>query len=406
MRPVARLVLGLACGLILTNAAKVFKKTLALEHLNQTRAPVNPRRNKDLADEALNLAASSNLTGLTTLLTQLIASRQSPDEGEGIAEALEPAGDFVKNTMEPMLVKAKDEAQAQISGFEALFEKCEELNRDSFNRSISLQMSAVRFRTDHSSCREQESDLRSAHDSCSATVGAAKAVQAYRCRTSKDANTISVTSCFPTPREDAETFHVRKLKDFEKNLADLLYAKAACDNSTASVDKLKEHCDASESAWTNKKAQCNNLQHMLDGAICKLQSMMDSDCLQGATCQMQAEAAYVIANRSVRLEEGSLKSKYRQMKQIECLLKILKEGRSFEDVSECKYMTHSVEHLTVHYIGAPPFSPCSALQEKPGSEEYMQKLFGGLPSNVQVEACRSQCCLKHYADANKTRATD
>lgn len=395
MRSFTRLLWGHAFGLVL------FGEALVVERSDEAHVHFNRPRGRSLAGQAASLASSSNLTGLLAMLMDVVKKNAHSPTSVETAAQLEPAIDILNTSLEPSMKESVMIMQKQISGFESLFLHCEEIALQAFNRSIADQSRVVQLRLDHASCREQEASLADPHGTCLMELKAAQTVQDYRCRMYQEANTITAAPCFPTGNEDAEAFHVRKLQEFEANLALLQTRKAECDNATASASALQAHCDSQATVLQQTRSTCNRHQHILDSGICKLKGKMESDCSESQTCQTQAMHSYSLANASVAKDEESIKEQWNQLQRIRCLYNMLNKNLSFEYAHSCTNKNYSVDHLSVNYTGAPPFSPCQSLQETPGSPEYMQSLYGSLNAKAPVEACRSQCCL----EANATNST-
>lgn len=399
MRAFGRLLWGHAIGLLLLGEA------LVVERSNEAHVHLNPPRGRSVAGQAISLASSSNLTGLLAMLTDVVKKNAHSPTSVETAKQLEPAIGILNDSIEPNMKESFMIMQHSISGFEGLFLHCEELALKAFNKSIADQSRVVQLRLDHASCREQEADLTGPVGTCQNLLTAAQTVQAYRCRTYQEANTITAGPCLPTGEEDAEAFHARKLQEFEANLALLATRKAECDNATASANALQAHCDSQASLLQQTRSTCNRHQHVLDSGICKLKGKMESDCSSSQTCQTQAMQSYSLANASVAKDEESIQAQWQQIQQVRCLYDVLNQNKSFKYAHSCTQKKFSVDHLSVNYSGAPPFSPCESLQETPGSPEYMQSLYGSLNAKAPVEACTSQCCLEANATASTKQQT-
>eukprot|EP00930_Biecheleria_cincta_P063978 TRINITY_DN49525_c0_g1_i1.p1 TRINITY_DN49525_c0_g1~~TRINITY_DN49525_c0_g1_i1.p1 ORF type:complete len:398 (+),score=68.02 TRINITY_DN49525_c0_g1_i1:81-1274(+) len=359
----------------------------------------------DLGSLALSLATTSNLTGLSALLFDVLLQMPNSSANANIAEQLQPVVAVVNDTLEPLVVQAQLQAQRTISGFEALFLRCEEEAALAFNQSIADQVVVSKRRHVHAACRDQESALVDSIASCETMVSAAQAVQAYKCKLYKAANTIPSSSCFPADGEDSEAFHARKLADFETNLAVLLQKKSLCNQSRASLASLREHCNAKQTSLLQTRSSCDTKQHILDSSICNLKRRMDSDCAQSRTCQEQALASYQLANASVKSDEASLKKQWEQLQVIRCMIAAVENRQASSAAYTCSNATYNVGHLSVSYVGIPPFSPCQEMAEVMGSPEYMQKLYGDLPGNVHAQSCHSQCCIDASANGSNTSLT-
>lgn len=375
------------------------------ESHHDAHANMTSTRSNDLGNLALSLATTSNLTGLSALLFDTLLKSSNSSVDASIAEQLQPVVTAVNDTLEPIVVQSQLQAQQSISGFAALFLHCEELAAAAFNKSIVDQLVVSDRRLDHATCRNQEAALFNEKATCETMLSAAQIVQAYKCNLYEATNTIQSSSCFPTGGEDAEAFHARKLGSFETRLADLLQKQSDCNQSTVSSASLLEHCSAKSTSLLQTRSTCDINQHVLDSSICNLRKQMESDCTQSQTCEQQALASYQLANSSAKIEEASLKEQWQQLQVIRCMISALEQRHTSADAFSCVNGTYSVDHLSVSYVGIPPFSPCQQMAETAGSSEYMQVLYGSLPSNVQTQPCRSQCCIDAAANASTTGST-
>lgn len=402
MQTLVVLLFGHAASVLV--AVKVNSFGVPHSNASEANTSFHLARNNEFAELALGLATSSNLTGLLALLTDAVSKNLNSSSSEALGEQLQPVVSALNDTLEPSVLQDQLIAQHTVSGFEALFLHCEELAATAFNHSIHQQRHVVQLRKDHTSCRGLESVLVNASRDCQFMVSSARTVQTYKCQLYSAANSVVSTACFPVGGENAEAFHDRKLQEYEANLADLLQRRGDCDNATAAVATLQTHCDRKESSLREMRSKCNGQQLALDSDICSLNQNMASDCTASQACQNQAIASYNLASNSVRMDEASIRERWRQLQTIRCMVDSLLQRQGVQTAYACRDRSYSVDHLSVNYAGAPPFSPCQALQETPGSQEYMQILYGSLPANVHAEACRSQCCIA--AAANATNATN
>lgn len=384
----------LACVLVGQASGALVGEDLIAETPRDILANLTSSSSSDFANLALSLAMTSNITGLHALLAERLLHNSDPTstEDEELAAGLAPVLEVVNDTLEPTVMQGKDLAQQTISEFEALFLHCEELAAEAFNQSILDQEALVDRSSNHSFCRHQESALTTAWTNCQSMADAAEKIRAYKCQLYSESNHIPSSSCFPIGGENAEDFHARKLELFEKNLADLLQFKDACNLSTESAASVSERCNKQRTSMLQKKSYCDTEQHLLDSSICMLNNKMVSDCAQSKTCQQQTLASYEIANESAKISEEKIKEMWEQLQEIRCMIDAVQQRQADGALDHCSTSTYSVAHLTLKYSALPPFSPCEEMNETMGSPEYMQTLYGSLPANVQVQACRSQCC--------------
>jgi len=343
-----------------------------------------------------------NLQGLLVKLGKEARGGTRKEENE----ALDMVEEAVERTLEPEIVEKIEEASLTLQGLSELFLKCEEKMDTLLNKSQTTQQEVITHRADHKLCRTEESEVATEHESCAKLLSSAKSVEASVCQTVEAVSQIpAATECLPNPGEDAEGFLLRKLAEFEAGLEKVEVKQEECDNATAYADKYEESCTTKTVWHTENKTKCDDKQLVLDSSICKLKAHMSVDCSEYEACRDKAFEAFALANSSAEFDEETAKQMWVQLQQIKCLVNAIRNNAHEDEMAACVITQFSVAHLNVNHSRIPASAICQSLAEAPGSEEYMDALYGDLPANAPAQACEASCCPPPVTTTTTTTAS-
>lgn len=282
--------------------------------------------------------------------------------------------------------------KGRMRGFRKLFSACER-NREAGERDIlKKQQEVPALASSHATCRAEEAVKFVDKKACNASLQTSRLVQSTGCdiviRYGHDEST---SLCAPKLTETAEQYNRRMVSEFKSRLDTIRLQKSLCQNASSAVTSQQNACAQEEAALQQKRLACNRIQESLDGKSCEVGLMMNSTCQAYHTCRSQTMFSWGLALNTTRWSEHSLREEYSTLKKVECLLDNL--GGDQTQLDACMTQLVDSSHLMVNETEPDDCQACQMLAERPGTPEYEQELFAGLPADAPAAPCTASCCV-------------
>lgn len=282
--------------------------------------------------------------------------------------------------------------QQKMKAFKALFSACE-INREAGQKNaLKKQQEVPALVRSHATCRAEEALKFVDRNACNASLQTSRLVQSTGCDiVIKYGQDESTSLCAPRLTETAEQYNRRMVSEFKSRLDTIRLQKSLCQNASSAVTSQQSACVQEETDLQQKRQTCNRIQETLDGKSCELGLIMNSSCQAYHTCRAQTMYSWSLAHNTSKWSENSLRAEYRTLKKVECLLDNL--GGDVALLDACMTTHHDDSHLRVNDTEPDECQACQMLAERPGTPEYEQELFAGLPADAPVAPCTASCCI-------------
>ncbi|CAK9012474.1 unnamed protein product [Durusdinium trenchii] len=326
-----------------------------------------------------------------TLTSMAQGLSQAP--GDSVSQVKADVVRMIDNLLRPRILAEHDAIQSQVAAFSSSFAKCETERAVALNQSYSKQEGLPLLIANHKACRLHESKLGYGLASCKETLQSSKEVDASTCEAAKMEGIPDVTSC-ASHGEDVEQYHRRVIAQFRERLDSIRHKKVLCSNTTEALKLQEAVCAGQADEIQQHRSRCNSRQEEIDSTVCDLSTSMSTTCARYKACRSQVTVSYDLVRRTVQSREETLQDEWKALGRIECILDAMSKLDAVVATQECFHASYSVSHLNVNYVTIPESAPCAALAEIPGTAEYNNTVFQGLPDNVPLAMCSAECCYR------------
>jgi len=169
----------------------------------------------------------------------------------------------------------------------------------------------------------------------------------------------------------------------------------------ATLTQAQSESDEATAAHTLKIPMCNHAQMTYESSFCSYHELLTDSCADYTSCYDNAVAAEAAEIPKVNATEGQLKTEWRAVKRILCLVRVLQAGQTEQQTTldECLAATYPTTDLDIVYSGDVPdrascdtsnvtIHPCETPWE---SNEYSSKpWYSGAPTVECVECTHLQ----------------
>jgi len=163
-----------------------------------------------------------------------------------------------------------------------------------------------------------------------------------------------------------------------------LKAKAKCQSAKSKYNAKVRDCRRKSRYYTNKKAQCNQYQSVMDTNSCQSAVVVKDACESYVSCWSSKKKAYRIFLSKAITSETDRKAEWRGLKRMECLIRAFADGKvTNREVDACKKASHSTAFLKLKYPNVPGLQKCTLPTLYPATGAYKRLEFAPLPNDAQ-----------------------
>lgn len=358
-----------------------------LSLLTQLRQVLSTMASSSLTDHAATPESLSKMEVMATSLAKMSKAQASPFDG-----IIKTMSETISQILDVRIIQDLGVLNEKMRAFKDLFMVCDQALNNATQPAMAIQKQIPQMASDHTACRTDEATRLEDMKACKASLQTSRMVFTTGCDIVVHYGYDDATSlCAPKLAETAEEYNRRMVSEFKSRLDTIRSQKHLCDNASSAVNSQQHACAQEETGWQNKRESCNVAQDALDNKACEFALEMNSTCVTYQSCRSQTMYSYNLANKTTQQALAGLRTEYSTMKRVACLLDHL--GGDRQKLQQCMQNNYDVSHLKVNASEPPECLPCESLAEQPGTAEYNQTVFAGLPEDAPPIPCTASCCV-------------
>jgi hypothetical protein len=366
-----------------------------------SRLLVQQLSNNDLEekylDPILNLLKTSG--GSTTLMLEpmyeaiLLLRKEgyTPD----VINMINSLVSTIDTTLTPALSQAASNLSSQLlQSYTSGYATCDtQLSSDSSNTSANTLFQ--RFASNHSTCRNLESQAQIASTNCQTQLATLISQRNTACTNSASLNGPATAACLKSPSSESYGSATARLQQYYANqYTTIMSAIQSCNNQTSAVNTQTSTCNTANTTWFNQRQQCNTIQASMDSASCEAYRYSMRTCSRLQTCYTQATTNYNTYVGTINASLAGLRSQQAALLQTKCLLTSLTStsGQTCPDATATAAL--AAQMLTLTYPSpVPKVAPtCTPISTQVGTASYTAAQYSVLPSTAPAAACSASVC--------------
>jgi len=301
----------------------------------------------------------------------------------------------ILDDMERAINESHAAAQEALGQSAQGFERCTGAKADGERASAELRESLRGIRESHQSCRQSETEGRSAKEECENVLGTLEGAMRGACEARNAAIKIPNINLVPAPNQNEQykpwLVRVRDWAIAELQTAD--QTEEACHESTQARDQKRGECSDLSQKDMAIKDHCDSEQAALESHTCSWASRVEGTCHEYETCYKAFKTESEAQHAEIKHGEEARKSEWWTVRRVRCYFHVFAEanGAAIDpaQIEACKNVGKDAGHLDLEYPSALPGEPseCRPVEEKPCGEAYVTATYGALPSNAKAAEC-------------------
>jgi len=337
----------------------------------------------------LRASAGIDLNGMEAMVLQL-GSQASPEKMKPLFDQFRT---LLREEMLPSLQQERGAANSLLEEAAKGFESCHGVNGSRIPTLVA----------EHQTCRSEEFRLKMAQSSSCNRSNIMADIQQKTCKAFEDLDVypseVPLVCNKDLQVDSSHEAHAKRVRDFyATKVHALLNAQAICEDSTKQMSVLQRSCQNATLSLKAKSDSCLTIQRSLDDFACEAWTDHYA-CEKRNSCLSQAQHRYLNANGTGVSTEAELRSQFRAVKRIECLLDAMEMNKGVE---ECRHKIYDASAMALSYPffqdrvpQMPNVSSCKKpLFQQPGSPGYVKEVYD-LPAKSSTPAvCTAECCSR------------
>jgi len=298
---------------------------------------------------------------------------------------------IIKDDMIPKIEAGHKSAAEMLASVHSSFAACGAHRSLARVAIATLGTTRTSARSQHQTCRRQESQAFAARQQCWKVVTEKRRLRDIACKALKDT--------LRNPDDDADNCHTlpraeryglwlkRNRKWFEAKHALIQKNKAMCEQAKLQYEVVQGPCNGKKILWQRRKAVCNKRQRRLEMASCTLSKKTLEMCSGYTDCYGKQKQLYESQVPLIKTQEKDRKVEWRALKRIECLLTEVFGGDSADPkaIDACTSKVYDTSYLSLKYPRKPAKdkSACVPVPPVPGTRSFVFNEYRGLPKGTK-----------------------